>query len=585
MKLALLTVLATVGAVKVNPLPQPQSIEWLNENAIVFNPCANLQLNIDNELVEKNLNRVLNSVLETKYYPQAIEIPISSYQPFPTGTVKRGNGAIDSITITIENSSIPLQLGADESYNLTIDNNAINIDSVSTWGSIQALKTLQQLVVYEKGQFFIEGSVRIEDHPNYPHRGVMLDSARNFLSVKKIKEQIDIMSLVKLNVLHWHITDTQLWPLQLESIPGMIEGAYLEREQYSKNDVEDIINYAYERGIRVIPEIDMPGHSRAGYINVNEDVLACQHSWWSNDDYSLHTAVEPPASQLDILNNETYLMVEKIYNEVSDLFQDDVFHVGADELQANCYNYSQLFVDWIKANLSRTYRDLSQYWIDHSIPIFRKIPNRRLMMWEDILTTPEAAFTIPQDVILQSWSDYLRGSNNIKKLTSKGFDVVVSLNNYLYLDCGYGGFVTNDPRYLDSPQNDDFNTGNGGSWCNPYKTWQRIYDFDFTTNLTDSEQKHILGAEAALWSEQVDNTVLTQKLWPRLAALAESVWSGNRDPNGNYRTNWLSQRIFNFREWLVALGYDALPLVPKYCLQNPHACDLYLNQTVYNDYS
>ena len=156
-----------------------------------------------------------------------------------------------------------------------------------------------------------------------------------------------------------------------------------------------------------------------------------------------------------------------------------------------------------------------------------------------------------------------------------GYDIIVSSASHLYLDCGYGGFVTNDPRYVDSDHNEEFNQGSGGSWCNPYKTWQRIYSYDFAANLTQEEKQHIIGVEAALWSEQVDSIVVSQKIWPRTAALAELTWSGNKDvETGKLRTNSLTQRLLNFREYLVAIGYNASPLVPKYCMRNPHACDI-----------
>lgn len=112
-----------------------------------------------------------------------------------------------------------------------------------------------------------------------------------------------------------------------------------------------------------------------------------------------------------------------------------------------------------------------------------------------------------------------------------------------------------------------------------------MYDFDFTLNLTETQKSHILGVEAPLWSEQVDDAVISTKLWPRAAALAELAWSGNRDRvTGIKRTTQLTQRILNFREYLVAVGVGASPLVPKYCLQHPHACDLFQNQTALSEY-
>ena len=114
--------------------------------------------------------------------------------------------------------------------------------------------------------------------------------------------------------------------------------------------------------------------------------------------------------------------------------------------------------------------------------------------------------------------------------------------------------------------------------CAPYKTWQRIYDYDFTTNLTTTEASRVLGVTAPLWSEQSDDTTISSKMWPRAAALAEFSWSGNKGANGKSRVTQLTQRILNFREYLVANGVAAAPLMPKYCLQHPHACDLYYDQ-------
>lgn len=571
------------AAIVSNPLPAPQNISWSENGRIIIDPSVKVAVSPSLELVEEAFNRAIGSVVLLKWLPAAVEEPISSYEAFPTGTAKlrrQSGDTVQEISISIEDVEAPLKMGVNESYRLDASGSSISILAATPWGALHALTTLGQIIYHddENDQFYLE-----LDWPNYQHRGLLIDSGRNFLTIPSILDQIDIMALAKLNILHWHIVDSQSWPLSLEVYPEMAKDAYSKRETYAKDDIKYIVQYAKQRGVRVYPEIDMPGHSRAGYLQLNSSVLACENSWWSNDEWALHTAVEPPAGQLEILSNETYEVVRNIYNEVSGLFEDELFHVGADEIHTGCYNFSSTTQSWLAENSSRTYNDLIQYWIDHAVPIFEEVPNRRLVMWEDVVIDANSAHNVPKDIILQSWATDVQ---NIQNLTRDGYDVIVSSNEFLYLDCGYGGWVTNDPRYVEVADNDEFNTGHGGSWCGPYKTWQRIYDFDFTANLTDTQKKHILGAEAALWSEQVDSVVLVTKTWPRTAALAESLWSGNRDPaTGSLRTNFLTQRILNFREYLVALGYSASPLVPKFCLQNPHACDLYKNQTIFDAYS
>jgi hexosaminidase len=156
--------------------------------------------------------------------------------------------------------------------------------------------------------------------------------------------------------------------------------------------------------------------------------------------------VEPNPGQLEILSNKTYEVVANVYKELSGVFTDNFFHVGADELQTGCYNLSTLTTAWFAADPSRTYNDLLQYWIDTAYPIFSApaYKNRTLIMWEDIYLSTPHAHTVPKDIILQTWNN---GLANIQTLTSAGYDIIVSSSDFLYLDCGFGGWVTNDPRY------------------------------------------------------------------------------------------------------------------------------------------
>jgi hexosaminidase len=585
--LSVLGALTAVSAVQVNPLPAPRNITWGSSGPIQVQQLS-LRDRHTSPVVSSAWLRAWNSITTLQWVPAAVEAPISDYPPFPTQTpeskTKRATGGIHYVEVQIKDSKADLQHGVDESYTLEVSkgSSGIKITSQTVWGALHAFTTLQQIIISDgKGGLIIEQPVKIQDAPLYPYRGIMVDTGRNFISVSKIFEQIDGMALSKLNVLHWHLDDSQSWPMQMRSYPEMTKDAYSPREIYTEADMRRVIAYARARGVRVIPEVDMPAHSASGWQQVDPEIVACANSWWSNDVWEYHTAVEPTPGQLDIIYNKTYEVVNNVYHDLSGIFADNWFHVGADELQPNCYNFSTHITEWFAEDPSRTYHDLTQYWVDHAVPIFRSVgDHRRLMMWEDIVLSAENAHDVPKDIVMQSWNN---GLDNINKLTTAGYDVVVSSSDFLYLDCGHGGFVTNDPRYNENSNPDggvNFNYGgNGGSWCGPYKTWQRIYDYDFTYNLTDAQAAHILGAEAPLWSEQVDDISISSQFWPRAAALAERVWSGNRDAAGHKRTTHLTQRLLNFREYLVANGVMANALVPKYCLQHPHACDLYKDQT------
>lgn len=583
--------LAIVKAVEVNPLPAPTTIEWGSSGPITIAPYMTLSTQGWNPTLNDAFQRMMSAV-KINWTPAAIDGPVPSFAPFPTGIQgesiekREWQSPVYQVNVNVKDQHADLQLGVDESYTLDLKQGSshIDINANTIWGAMHAFTTLQQLIISnDKNQLVIEQPVHISDKPLYQHRGLMMDTGRNFISKKKLMQQIDVMALSKLNVFHWHLDDTQSWPIQMKVYPQMVKDAYSQREQFSHQDIQDIVSYAKARGVRVIPEVDMPSHSSSGWSQVDPKVVACTTSWWSNDNWELHTAVEPNPGQLDIMYEGTPDIVKNVYNELSSLFQDHVFHVGGDEIQTGCYNFSAPTMEFLAKG--HDYHDVMQHWVDTMFPIFEKQPNRRLMIWEDTITNAEThAHNVSKNVIVQAWNN---GIDNVKTLTSQGYDVVVSSSDFLYLDCGYGGWVSNDPRYdvMFNPDpsgaTDSFNYGgNGGSWCAPYKTWQRIYDFDFTDTLTSDEAGHILGAEACLWSEQVDDSVVAVKLWPRGAALGELLWSGNKDPKtGLKRTTGMTQRILNFREYLIALGYDASPLMPKYCAQNPHACDLYYNQT------
>jgi hexosaminidase len=348
----LLRLAATVGiclAVRVNPLPAPQEIEWGTSGPISVNPLT-LATNAggdagDNaEIVSDAWDRAYEAIVSLQWVPQATEAPIPVFEPFPTAgstsNSKRKRAAaatqLTRVSVEVSDWSADLQHGVDESYTLTVSQSSptVEVTAQTVWGALHAFATFQQIVISNGScGLIVEEPVAIKDYPKYAYRGVMVDTARNFISVGKIKEQIDGLALSKMNILHWHITDSQSWPMELDAYPEATKDAYSAREIYSADDVASIISYARARGVRIIPEVDMPGHSSSGWKQIDKDIVTCEDSWWSNDVWPLHTAVQPNPGQLDVMNPNTYTVVEKVYSELSNRFVDNLFHVGGDELR------------------------------------------------------------------------------------------------------------------------------------------------------------------------------------------------------------------------------------------------------------
>ncbi|KAK3814978.1 MAG: putative beta-N-acetylhexosaminidase naga [Benniella sp.] len=603
-----LLALTVTEAVKVNPLPAPRTINWATSGPVKVDNNFKI-VGPKHDILSKAYVRHANLIKKERWVPQTWEKPIPEFPPFPQLS-KRADGedepvealgkkaTLKTVNVVVEDLKADLQHGVDESYTLDITAAGKGtLKAKTVWGALNGLQTLNQIIISDGRDLVIEQPVHIEDAPKYPHRGVMYDTSRNFFPLPSLKRQIDALAYSKLNIFHWHITDTQSWPVEIKKHPQMIKDAYSPREVYTQKDIKELIRYGRERGVRVYPEVDMPGHSALGWAQVDPKAVTCADSWWDNDGWTHHSAVQPNPGQLDIAYPGTYPLIKDVYSELANVFTDDLFHVGFDELQRYCYNYSSYSMDWFKNNPGKGYSDFAQMYVDQALPIFRDRPGRRLVMWEDsVLSHDFAANSIPKDVIMQSWNN---GVANIKALAKSGYDIIVSSADFFYLDCGHGGYVTNDPRYnvneppelpkaiqkafdenpsAYSPTTVNYG-GAGASWCAPYKSWQRIYNYDFTAGLTEAEAKHVIGGEAAMWSEQADETVIDSKVWPRAAALAENLWSGNRGADGYKRTTLLSARIQDFRERLVSRGVLAAPLVPKYCLKNPHHCDLFRNQT------
>ncbi|KAJ1655835.1 Glucosamine-6-phosphate isomerase (Glucosamine-6-phosphate deaminase) (GNPDA) (GlcN6P deaminase) [Dispira simplex] len=444
----------------------------------------------------------------------------------------------------------------DESYQLNIgkpeSDIKANVTAGTVWGVLRALETLSQLTYHTHGSKHpvIEGlPLYIEDRPAYPHRGLLLDTSRNYFPVEDIKRTLDAMSYNKLNVFHWHIVDSQSWPVETKFSPEVGQkGAYGLNMMYSHHDVKAIIYYGLLRGIRVIPEFEMPGHQGSVWHAIPE-IVTCYNTQphWDK------VAAEPPSGQLNPIHPKTDEFVRNVITEYTALFPDPYFHTGNDEVNEKCWTDNASIREYMTTH-NKTMNNLVSDFVTRAHGYLEK-RGKKPMIWEEALLD----FEVPlhNDTIVQVW----RGASNTQKVVAKGYQVLANSYEYWYLDCGRGGWVGNNPK--------------GNSWCDPFKTWQRMYSYDPVANLTSSGQRDlVVGGDVCLWTEQVDHMNLDQALWPRAAAAAEVLWSG-KDKNGKMRSvKDALVRIQDQRFRMVSRGIGATPLQPLWCARNPGDCDL-----------
>ncbi|XP_030968550.1 beta-hexosaminidase 2-like [Quercus lobata] len=238
------------------------------------------------------------------------------------------------------------------------------------------------------------------------------------------------------------------------------------------------------------------------------DIITCANMfWWPvGSKWEDCLASEPGTGQLNPLNPKTYQVLKRVINNVATLFPEPFYHAGADEIIPGCWKADAAIQSFLSNG--RTLNQLLEIFVNSTFPYIVSL-NRTVVYWEDVILdanikVPTTALP-PEHTILQTWNN---GHNNTKKIVSSGYRAIVSSADFYYLDCGHGGFVGNDNQYDNQTSG---TSGNGGSWCAPFKTWQTIYDYDITYELS-KEANLVLGGEVALWSEQADPAVLDARI-------------------------------------------------------------------------
>lgn len=410
------------------------------------------------------------------------------------------NGAV--LTVGSDHPSKEVQeLGEDESYRLEVGADRADLTAPTTLGVMRGLQTFLQLVEVTPQGFSVP-QVIIQDKPRFPWRGLLIDVGRHFMPVEVIKRNLDGMAAVKMNVFHWHISDYQGFRVKSKKFPKLQEmgsdGLY-----YTQDQIRDVIAYARDRGIRVVPEFDMPGHSTSWFVGYPE--LASEPGPYSIE---RKWGVFDPA--MDPTRESTYKFLDEFIGEMAKLFPDQFFHIGGDEVNGKAWDANPKIQEFMRAHGLKNNSDLQAYFNTRLQKIVAK-HGKTMEGWDEILR-PD----LPKSIVIQSW----RGQQSLADAARQGYRGLLS--------SGY---------YLDLMQ----------------PTWQHyaVDPFaDGAASLSDAEKQKILGGEACMWGEYVSPENIDSRIWPRAAAIAERLWS----PQNVTDVNSMYARLEYINKWLDAYG-------------------------------
>ena len=406
-----------------------------------------------------------------------------------------------TLVVETEHASKEIQeVGEDESYILDVSTASARIRASTPLGAMHGLQTFLQLVdVSPDG--FAAPAITIQDKPRFPWRGLMIDSARHFIPLDVVHRNLDGMEAVKMNVFHWHLSENQGFRAESKKFPKLHELGS-DSLYYTQDEIRDLIAYAKDRGIRVVPEFDMPGHSTAWFVGHPE--LASGKGPY---EIERRWGVFDPA--MDPTNEKVYKFLDELIGEMARLFPDHYFHIGGDEVNGKEWDANPKIQAFMKAHELKNNEALQAYFSGRVQKLVTK-HGKTVVGWDEVLVEG-----VPKDIVIQSW----RGQASLAKAATQGFRGILS-NGY-YLDLGWPAAR----HYAVDPMSGD------------------------AASLSAEEKQRILGGESCMWAEYVSPENVDSRIWPRNAAIAERLWSPQevRDPASMYaRLNFISARL----EWL-----------------------------------
>ena len=407
-----------------------------------------------------------------------------------------------TLVIHTEHASKPVQeLGEDESYVLEVSATGAKLSAANPLGILHGLQTFLQLIeVTPTG--FRAAAVHIEDTPRFPWRGLMIDVSRHFIYMDTLKRNVDAMEAVKLNVLHLHLSDDQGFRLQSKEFPKLTELGS-DGQFYTQAEMRELIEYASGRGIRVVPEFDMPGHSTAWFVGYpalssGAGPYSIERRWGIFD----------PA--MDPTREDTYKFLDKFIGEMAAFFPDHYFHIGGDEVNGKQWDGNPKIQEFMREHKLKNNEALQEYFTQRVEKIVSK-HHKTMVGWDEILSPG-----MPEEIVIQSW----RGQDSLAKAAQQGYRGLLSSGYYLDAMATAGTYYAVDPM-----SNAD-------------------------AALTPEQQKRILGGEACTWAEFISDENIDSRIWPRAAAVAERLWS----PQQTQDVDSMYARLAAVNEELEQLG-------------------------------
>ena len=375
----------------------------------------------------------------------------------------------------------------DESYSLTVTPQLVTLKAATVVGAFHGMETLLQLVQLKENAATIP-AVSIEDTPRFQWRGLMIDVSRHFEPVNQIERTLDGMAMVKLNVFHWHLSDDQGFRAESKIYPKLT-GLGSNGEFYTQEQMREVVAYARARGIRVVPEFDIPGHT-VSWMVAYPQLGSSQGPFHLPDVAGIHDEA------LDPTREGTYVFLNRFIGEMTKIFPDAYFHIGGDEVNGDVWTSNPRIARFMKRKGFEKPSQLQTYFSQRVVRIVEQ-HGKKPIGWDEVLVPG-----LPKNVLVQSW----RGVDSLAAGAQQGYRGILSAPYYLDV------MKSNETHYLADPIPAD-------------------------TTLTAEQQKLILGGEVCMWAEQLNERTIDSRIWPRTAVMAERFWSpqSDRDVVSMYR--------------------------------------------------